>query len=257
MTTPPMRTGPWVRSFHPVPAATVRLICFPHVGGSATYYFPFSKAMPAELEIVAVQYPGRQDRRTEPGLEDLHEMADLAIDEVSRWAQDMPTALFGHSMGASLAFEIAIRLESAGLAPLALFASGRRAPSRHRDSRVYELDDGGLIAELKRLNGTDSRITDDEEAIQMILPSLRSDYTAAETYRERPGSRIGCPITAIIGSHDPEVTRDEAAAWSEHTTGEFTLRVVPGGHFFLYEHTSAIITTITETLSRSRRSASA
>jgi surfactin synthase thioesterase subunit len=244
----PTRSGTWIRRFQPAPAARARLICFPHAGGSASYYFPFWKAMTPELEVVAVQYPGRQDRRAERCLEDLNEMADLAIEEVRDWAQDMPVVLFGHSMGASLAFEIARRLESGGLAPRALIASGRRAPSRHRDARIRQFDDAGLIAELKRLSGTDSRVMEDEEVLRLILPSLRSDYTAAETYREDPGARIGCPITAVIGSHDPEVTLGEAGAWSDHTTGEFTLRVLPGGHFFLSEHTGALVTMISEAL---------
>jgi len=235
----------WVRRFHPSPDAPARLICFPHAGGAATYFFPVSKAMAPGVDVLAIQYPGRQDRRGEPCVDDVRELADLVVPQLRPWL-DRPAALFGHSLGATLAFEVALRLEGEGVALLELFASGRRAPSRFRDERVHRRDDAGFIAEVRRLAGTDSQLLDDDEMLEMILPSLRGDYRAAETYRYRPGPALSCPITAMVGDHDTHVTLDEAGAWAEHTSGQFDLKVFPGGHFYLNTQAGAVLDSTSE-----------
>lgn len=235
----------WVRRFHPSPDAHTRLICFPHAGGSATFYFPVSRAMSPVLDVLAIQYPGRQDRRAEPCVDDLRKLADLVVDELHPWI-DRPVVLFGHSLGATLAFEVALTLRREGITPLGLFASGRRAPSRHRDERVHLADDDQLVADLKRLSGTESQMLDDDEVLRMILPAMRSDYRAAETYRYQPGPKLDCPVVALVGDDDPQVTIDEARAWGEHTTAGFDLRVFTGGHFYLNTHAAAVMNAITE-----------
>ncbi|MFF6995240.1 thioesterase II family protein [Streptomyces sp. NPDC008313] len=236
-------TGAWIRRFHPAPEAPTRLVCFPHAGGSATYYFPVSNALSPGVDVLSVQYPGRQDRRTEPCVDDIRALADTVVRELRPWA-DRPLTLFGHSMGASLAFEVALRLEAEGIVPLGLFASGRRAPSRHRNETVHLADDDTLIAELKKLSGTDTQMLGDPEVLRMILPAVRNDYRAAETYRHRPGPPLSCPVVALVGDDDPQVTDDEARAWAEHTTGGFTLRTFTGGHFFLNSHAPAVMSAI-------------
>lgn len=193
--------------------------------------------------MLAIQYPGRQDRRGEPCVDDLRTLADMIVPRLRRWL-DRPAALFGHSMGATLGFEIALRLEAQGVTPLVLFASGRRAPSRVRDERVHQRDDDGLIADVRRLAGTDSQMLEDDEMLQMILPALRSDYRAAETYRYRPGPKLSCPIITMVGDNDTQVTVDEAGAWAEHTAGPFDLDVFPGGHFYLNTHVAAVLESI-------------
>jgi surfactin synthase thioesterase subunit len=238
-------TGAWVRRFHPAPGAATRLVCFPHAGGSATFYFPVSRAMSPSVDVIAIQYPGRQDRRREPCVDDLGRLADLVTAELRPWT-DRPVALFGHSMGATLAFEVARRLERDGVVAAALFASGRRAPSAQRDEQVHLRDDDGLIADMKRLSGTSPQVLGDEEVIRMILPAVRSDYRAAETYRYRPGPPLNCPIFALTGDEDPHVTLDEARAWAGHTTAPFDLRVFPGGHFYLNAHAAMVMKLIAE-----------
>ncbi|WP_299538172.1 thioesterase II family protein [uncultured Streptomyces sp.] len=230
----------WVRRFHPAPEAPVRLLCLPHAGGSASYFFPVSKRLAPRVEALSVQYPGRQDRRNEPCLESVDELADRLADVVEPWL-DKPLALFGHSMGASVAFELALRLEARGVKPVALFASGRRAPVAARDERVHLRDDDGLIAEIKRLNGTESQVLDDDEILRMVLPSIRADYKAAETYRYRPGPQLATPVIALTGDSDPKATTDEVRRWAEHTDGAFDMVVYPGGHFYLNAHAPAVI----------------
>jgi surfactin synthase thioesterase subunit len=231
----------WIRRFHPAPDGGVRLVCFPHAGGSANFYLPASRLLSPAVEVLAVQYPGRQDRRLEPAVDNIPDLADHVFGAV-RTVADRPLALWGHSMGAVLAFEVALRLHRHGLpAPVRLFVSGRRAPSCHRDERVHERGDEALVAELRALGGTASTLLSDPELREMIMPALRADYRAIETYRYRPGPRLSCPLTVLTGDRDPHVTLDEARAWAERTTAPTELRVFPGGHFFLVDQAAAVI----------------
>ncbi|MFI1647047.1 thioesterase II family protein [Streptomyces avidinii] len=245
----PRTTGDWLRRFHPAEGAPVRLFCFPHAGGAASYYFPMSRALSPDADVLAVQYPGRQDRRHERCVDDLRELADRVVAELRPWC-DRPVALFGHSLGASLVFEVALRLQEAGdPAPVALFASGRRAPSHHRENQLVHLaPDDRLLAEIKALSGTDPAVLADDELLRSVLPAIRGDYKAAETYRYRPGPALTCPITVLTGDIDPAVTAEEAAGWADHTDGSFALHRFAGGHFYLNQHSAEVIDLIRQQL---------
>ncbi|MGA5418568.1 thioesterase II family protein [Streptomyces pseudogriseolus] len=236
-------TGAWVRRFHPAPDAPHRLVCFPHAGGSASYFLPFARLLAPGVDVLAIQYPGRQDRRHEPCVDSVQGLADALVPELRGWF-DRPVSFFGHSMGASVAYEVARRFEQRGQGLHRLFVSGRRAPSTVRDERVYLLDDDGLIEDVVRLSGTDARVLADPAILRMALPSIRADYRAAETYRPAPGPPLSCPLTALTGDDDPRVTLDEAAAWADHSTGPFGLEVFPGGHFYLDGQTPAVLSTV-------------
>lgn len=225
-------TGLWFRRFSEAPDGAPRLVCFPHAGGAASWFQPFARHFDGRAELVAVQYPGRQDRRSEPLVDDIRELADQIAPLLTR---DRPLHLFGHSMGAMIAFEVALRVE-----PGHLFVSGRRAPQLVRDDRVHRLPDAGLIAEVRKLAGTNARVFDDEELVRMVLPAIRADYRAAETYHYRPGPPLACPVTALTGAADPKASVDEVGKWCERTTGAFALKVFPGGHFFLADNRSAV-----------------
>ncbi|WTY84195.1 alpha/beta fold hydrolase [Micromonospora sp. NBC_01405] len=237
----------WVRRFHPAPSGTRRLVCLPHAGGSASFYFPVSRSLSPTVEVLAIQYPGRQDRRQEKCIGDIHELA-RAVHSVLRPWLDEPVAIFGHSMGASIGFELARLIERDGGSAAHLFASGRRAPSCPRDETVHLLDDEGLLADVRKLSGTNAAILGDQELLRAALPAIRSDYRAAETYAYRPGPPLSCPITAFTGDNDPKTTVDEARAWSTHTTGPFDLKVYPGGHFFLADQQAAVLRAISTAL---------
>ncbi|ASU85322.1 thioesterase [Nocardiopsis gilva YIM 90087] len=237
--------GAWIRRFHPAPEARTRLVCFPHAGGSATFFHPVSQAMSPAVDVLAIQYPGRQDRRSEPCVDDIEKLAELVVPELRAWT-DRPVAMFGHSMGASLAFEVARRLEQEGVTATGLFVSGRRAPTAFRDERVHLADDDRIITELKRMSGTDAAVLGDEEILRMILPAVRADYRAAETYRYTPGPDVSCPIIAMTGDDDAQVTLDEARMWADHTSGGFNLHVYEGGHFFLTAHAAAVMKVMTD-----------
>lgn len=251
MTRPSGVSETWIRRYHPTPEGTVRLVCFPHAGGSASFYFPVSAKLSPAIDVYAVQYPGRQDRRAEASIENIPDLAD-AIFSAVRPLADRPLAFFGHSMGAILAYEVALRLEEDATPLVRFFASGRRAPSRYRPETVHQQGDQGIIAELRQLSGTHTDMLGDPEMLEMILPAIRSDYRAIETYRHVPGRSVSCQVVAIVGDSDPRVSLDEAKSWAEHTTGPFDLRVLPGGHFYLIDRSQEVIQLIADELSPAR-----
>jgi surfactin synthase thioesterase subunit len=241
----PAAESAWIRRFHPVDDPRDRLVCFPHAGGSASYYYPLSDAMSSSTEVLALQYPGRQDRRAEPLIDNIPALADQVFTALRPWA-DRPMTLFGHSMGATLAFEVALRMELVGISPLCLFVSGRRAPSTRRNESVHKGTDDAIVAELQKLSGTASELLGDEELLRMVMPAIRSDYKAIETYRYEPGPKLKCPVHALVGDSDPKATPAEERAWAAHTEGEFTCQVFPGGHFYLNNHQSEIINLVSD-----------
>ncbi|WP_240121085.1 MULTISPECIES: thioesterase II family protein [unclassified Streptomyces] len=233
--------SPWLRRFTTVPGGAAPLVCFPHAGGAATSFRPLSQALAPDVEVLAVQYPGRQDRRQERSLESIAELADAVVEALG---PELPAdcAFFGHSLGAVLAFEVARRYERqpGAAGPVRIFASARRAPSVDRDDRVHLRDDAGIIAEMQRLSGTDQEILADPELMALVLPTLRADYKAIESYRPAQDARVRCPITALVGDEDPVTTVHDAAAWHAHSAAGATVRVLPGGHFYLDPQIDAV-----------------
>lgn len=232
---PKAPSSPWIRRFHPAPEAGNRLVFFPHAGGSASFFFPASRMLAPSVDVLVVQYPGRQDRRREACVDDMDLLSELVAAELLPWA-DRPLGLFGHSLGATLAFEVARRLEHEGVQLLGVFASGRRAPAHQREEAMHLLDDDTLIKAMKLLAGNELEIPDDDELLRSTLSAVRSDYKAVETYRYRPGPLLSSPIVAMTGDNDPKVTPREAEAWAQYTTGTFELRVFEGAHFYLVRH---------------------
>lgn len=236
MTLPVAAADKWLRQFHPSSRSEVQLACFPHAGGAASYYFRLSRMLAPVAGVLAVQYPGRQDRLREPCVDNVPDLADRIYEALSARIS-RPIALFGHSMGAVLAFEVARRMQREGkVAPRYLFASGRRAPSCRRDDHIHLRDDAGLVTELRRTGGTDPRWLEDDELLTCLLPVIRNDYKVAETYSCAPEAPLDCPVMALVGDADPHTTVGEASAWRQHSTMEFGLHVFPGGHFYLDAH---------------------
>lgn len=245
--------GRWFRVYRRVPGG-VPLFCFPHAGGAASYFHPWSAPLAPGIEVLAVQYPGREDRAAEPCVTNI---ADLADQIHAALGSSLPHrfAFFGHSMGAILAFEVARRItRHEGRRPAHLFVSGRPSPPWNRHRNLHLAGTPALIAELRSLGGTDPRILGDSEALELILPAMRADYTASETYRFEPGPPLSCDITAMTGDHDWLHTTGDAAGWSAHTTGAFNLLVYPGGHFYLDDCRARVLEAISSSLAASAAS---
>jgi pyochelin biosynthetic protein PchC len=250
LTAPPLNNT-WIRRYQSGPDDAPTVVCFPHAGGSASYFSSLSSLLRSRAQVFSLQYPGRQDRRTEPLLTTIDAYTD-AVFEVLAPLMSRPLSFFGHSMGAMIAFEVATRMKESGKPdPAALFVSGRRAPSRLRvEESVHKFDDAGLIAELKDLSGTDMRVLDDPEVLAMVLPPMRSDYRAVENFRYRPGPKLDCPVVALIGDEDPKATPDECDSWRDHTSGPFELHVLAGGHFYLGQAQQAVADIISRRLAQ-------
>ncbi|MEU8775860.1 alpha/beta fold hydrolase [Streptomyces sp. NPDC048606] len=244
--------SPWLRRFHPPTgpeAGRPVLVVCPHAGGNASFYFPLSRALAAHAEVLTVQYPGRQERLGEPVPEDLDAFVAGVEAALSPWLRTgRPLVLFGHSMGAVIAYELARRLERSGTAARGLIVSGRRSPVIDRREGLHALDDEALIAHVAGLAGTDTELLARADMRELILPSLRGDYRAVENHRHEPGPALATPVSVLCGESDPRAGLAEAMRWRELTGAAFTFRGFPGGHFYLVEQHEAVVRAVTEDL---------
>ncbi|WP_030832990.1 thioesterase II family protein [Streptomyces hygroscopicus] len=234
---PARADSPWTRRWNEGPAARLTLVCLPHAGGSAGFYRPWAALMPPEVGLVAIQYPGREDRLGDPGSADMGELVTAVADAVQPLL-DRPYALFGHSMGSAVAWELAHELGRRGApGPRRLFASGRAAPGTAVTGQLHRQDDDALCAELGRLGGTSPEILDDPGLRSLILTAVRHDYRIIETHRPEGRPPLSCPIHVLTGSADPELgperCRSRAGGWADLTTARTEVRAFPGDHFYL------------------------
>ncbi|MGZ3145666.1 thioesterase II family protein [Lentzea chajnantorensis] len=224
-------TGRWFRAFVPRPHAPRQLVCFPHAGGAASAFRGWAELLGPAVEVVAVQYPGRQDRIGDPLPADLAELATWVAEQVEP-RLTRPTAFFGHSMGAAVAFETARRLRPRFPSRLArLYASACDAPPAHR-RRTTDHSDAEIREYVRFLGGSGAALLDDAELWQLSLPALRNDFRLIESYRYTAGAPLTCPVTAIAGDRDESVALADVLRWQEITIGRFEATTQPGGHFY-------------------------
>lgn len=224
----------WLVRFSSRPMAALRLICFPHAGGSASAYRDWTTDLPDRIEVVAVEYPGRGSHIAEPACTAMADMAKGAAEALSPLAE-RPYALFGHSMGAAVAYETALRLREQGKPePVRLVVSGREPPQHSHGGTVHTGGPEVLLAELVRSGGTPPELLGDVEMRALILDRMAADCRLIETYRPTGTIEpLGCPVSAVLGEQDPDVTVSEMADWAAVTSGSFDLTVFPGDHFYL------------------------
>lgn len=239
----------WFRVHRSTRPAAHRLICFPHAGGTAQLYHGWGAQLPPDVEVLAVRYPGRQDRLAEPCVEDMTAMAD-AVTEALSGQLDLPITLFGHSMGSAVAYEVALRLERLGVRPERLYASGRAAPHRATPTGVDVDDETALIENVRGLGDFQSEVYDIPELRELLLPALRADYRLIEAYRPARPLPLRTPITACTGLADTFCPIGQVRAWAELTTHSFELRTYPGDHFFLVPQEAELVRDIAARLRR-------
>jgi medium-chain acyl-[acyl-carrier-protein] hydrolase len=215
----------------------IRLFCFPHAGAGALAYREWGRLLPPPIQVLPVLPPGREARMREAPYTSIEPYVE---DLASALAPELraPYALFGHSLGALVVFELARHLRTDGLpAPAHLFVSGRIAPQLTEHRRIlHGLPAGDLARELAALGGIPGRLDLGHHLLSPLLDALRADLTVNERYTFRTEPTLGTAITALGGAADPRVYESELAAWQRQTSGPFTFRTYRGGHFYLMDH---------------------
>jgi surfactin synthase thioesterase subunit len=223
--------GKWLRYYGPRETGKVRLFCFHYAGGTAAMFRDWPTKLPAEIEPVAIQLPGRDDRHAEPPYE---HMGPLVADLVDVLAPllDKPFACWGFSMGARVALALAHALRDAGLpAPVKLFVASSAGPALRLPVRGWAEPYEGLVDYLRELGGTPQLLFDDPELLGLFLPTVRADLKVVGTCPTPDRPPLTMPIGAFAGADDAEASPARMLAWREETGAGFDLDVVPGGHF--------------------------
>ena len=244
-------TNSWIVTPRPNPSAPLRLFCFPYAGGGASVFNAWPALLPAEVELCAVQLPGREWRLGEPMITDPAAAID-ALSAALAPAMDRPFAFFGHSMGALLAYELARRLRAEGRRqPAHLFVSGRPAPHLPAErTPIHALPEAEFIQRLRELEGTPEAVFQDAEMMSIFLPILRADLTVAETFPLQDGPPLSIPISAYGGLADVHAAPERVREWRRHTDAEFRSHIFPGGHFFLNERRPEVLAELSRELRR-------
>ncbi|MEV1329756.1 thioesterase domain-containing protein [Micromonospora costi] len=224
-------------------AAPVQLFCLPYAGAGASAFRRWQDGLGPAVEVLPVQLPGRENRITE---DPRFEVADVARAIAGRATG--PYALYGHSMGGRLGFEVVRELRRQGHPlPLRLYVGGARAPHVTAPSLfdgLSRVDDDELLRRLGAGGGLPAEVLDHPELVELLLPLLRADFGRVDGYRYVPGEPLPVPIVVFTGRHDRAVTPEHSAAWREHSVAGFTLHEIDGGHFFLHDALDALLTTI-------------
>jgi surfactin synthase thioesterase subunit len=225
----------WTMTPAPRDRAALRLLCFHHAGGGAYGYRPWVGRLRADVELVAVQLPGRENRREEPLLHD----ADAVLDGLVRALEGAlpgPYAVFGHSLGATLAHRLACRVRRTGelAAPVRLFLSAARPPRLAApDEPAFEpLSESDAIAQLKRFGGTPAAVLEDPDLLRAFLPALLADYEILGRLRRSDEPPLDIPFTLIKGDEDPTLKWRHLAEWRGLSSAPAATHVLPGGHFY-------------------------
>lgn len=227
-----------------------RLFCFPHGGGSAAEFVRWARHLP-DVELSAVQLPGRGTRLAEPVLTRMDELVDAVVAVMPTGA---PYSVFGHSLGGLVAYEVTRALRRAGRRlPDHLIVSGYPAPSLPRGAaHVHTLPDDELLAEIgRRHDGLPAEVLADPELTTLVARYLRADYEVLETYEWRAEDPLPVPVT-VFGGRDDEIGDDALRAWRRHVEDEITVRVFPGGHFYFRQHQAPVLAALAAAVRRTR-----
>ena len=238
--------APWVKRYPGNGGTAGAVVVFPHAGGAAIAYRPLATALAvAGVDTYVVQYPQRGDRLAHPAPAGV---GDLARDlfEAGDWSGVGPLRLFGHCMGAVVAFEFARVAERHGVNPQALWVSASEAPSAVAASPSLPTAEAEIIAEMVDLGGTDPQLLADDDFVELLLLAVRADYEAFNRYACDVDATIGADIHTLGGDRDHRISEDMLRRWEAHTTGAFTASMFDGGHFYLHDHLEDVAELVNE-----------
>lgn len=248
-----MSQANWFLRPQPKPNANLRLICFPYAGGSASTYISWANHLPENVELIAVQPPGRSTRMFEPPYDEMSPLVDSLLVPFSN-ILDRPYIIYGHSLGSRVAFELMVQCQKAGLRlPAHFIASGSRAPFIPvREKQIYNLPELEFFSELEKLNGTPKEVLQNEELMKLCLPLLRADFKLADTYCS-PKTKINSPVTVLGGSNDEGISHDDLQSWEQLFNNSADVHIIPGDHFFVESNKSQVLQKVNQIIAETMR----
>ncbi|MFQ5852892.1 MAG: thioesterase II family protein [Candidatus Binatia bacterium] len=252
---PTATPNPWIICHKPNSSARLRLFCFPYGGGSASLFRTWPDNLPQDVEVCAIQLPGRGARLQEPPFTRLLQLVQT-LAQVLRPYLTVPFAFFGHSLGAFISFELLRQLRKQNVhSPLHLFVSAQRAPQLpDPDPPIHDLPESDLVEEIRcRYDGIPQEVLENADLMSLLLPALRADFTILETYRYIDEKPLDCPITSFGGLQDCSMKQENLAAWRDQTYNSFALRMFPGDHFFIESARTQLLEALSNDLNQSLR----
>lgn len=237
---PDLPETPWIVN-NPCESDEVRIFCFPYAGGGASVFRTWKKYFEEEIGIYPVQLPGRENRIGEKPFLNMDSLVSELTGEFLRY-MDRPFILFGHSIGARIAFEFSRKLRDIkARCPECLIVAGSRSPEIPEPKPLHQLGYYDFINELKRFSGTPKAVFENKELMDLFIPVLRADFTIDETWNFRHEEPLDFPIHVFGGKNDPEAHYDELFKWSHYTNNLFSIEMIEGGHFFINKQRDELI----------------
>jgi medium-chain acyl-[acyl-carrier-protein] hydrolase len=248
---PPLAHSPvdrWIVRFRQNGQARLRLFCFSYAGGGASIFRSWPDALPPEVEVCAVQLPGRENRIGEPAYTRIGPLVEALVDALYPYL-DRPFAFFGHSMGALVSFELARELRrTRDRHPFGLYLAAFRAPHLPNPNiRIYHLP-SEVFKVVLRAEGIPETILQNEELMQAMLPTLRADFELCDTYEHREEPPLACPLSIFGGLEDVRISATDLEAWPVHTSAACSLSMLPGSHFFVHSAQDLLLPMISQNL---------
>lgn len=234
--------NPWLLRFSKSTNPSLRLFCFPFAGSSASVFRPWINALPGEVEVLAIQLPGRENRLREPCLREMESIVQ-ALDEEIGGLLEPPFVFFGHSLGSLIAYQLLQRLERSGRSTAELLVASA-GPAPHTCSapdKPRRLTQDQILADLQRISGAHSEVLDDPEVRALLLPMLQADFEIYANYRYQEALPLRCPILALRGAADTYITHGSQAEWKKHTNHQFSFHTLPGQHLFMVDSSGALL----------------
>ena len=232
----------WFHIPVPRPHARTRLFCFPYAGASGSAFHHWAAAMPSTVELCGIHLPGRWNRLKDISFTRVEPLVEV-LDQVLCTRDDLPFLIYGHSMGALLAFELAhLRVRMERELPARLILSGRRSPqfSSHMKREIYRLPDDEFLAEIKKLNGLPDAVLDNAGLLAILLPALRADFELVNTFTHVMRPPLPIPITIFAGDADPIAPLEQIWPWTDETCN-CEVHVFDGDHFFIHKRQQEVL----------------
>lgn len=236
----------WFKNFKAIPNCKMRMFCFPHAGGTAQDYKKWAMYLPDDAELYAAQLPGRAERITEAFCADFYTLISNLASNILTFI-NTPYFFVGHSLGGSIAFEVAKAIRKLHYPlPKRLFIIGRNGPNIPENNPTYNLPDEMLIDYLRIQSGTSEKLLEDKDIMQFFLPIVRNDMKLADTYHDlyKKEEPLSCPINVFWGTEETHMKLNELEDWKNETYGTFTIDQFDGHHFFLHNQTEKVISKI-------------